>query len=215
MTARPLGRFVNTRYSHLISELSIHGPICHVGSLINRPDVTSEMVARWRSNFEGAEPFKFTGIDLFDGPNVDVVADLTNPDFGAEHPELKNKFGLVICRALLEHVSDPFAVARNVQLMIKPGGHLYCSTPWVWGFHAYPDDYWRLSFSALGVLFPELIWVKRFYEGTKEGVGVEHVDSARERKLFQFTEVTSEVGKAISDRAMPYLSITAIGQKPL
>jgi hypothetical protein len=210
---RRLGRVIKTRYPQLIREVGIKGPICQVGSLISDPAATPDMVENFRGNFSTAEPFDFTGIDLNPGPNVDVIADLCEDSFEKDNRGLKGKFGFIICRSVLEQTKDPFAAARHINYMLKPGGHLYLSNPWVWGYHSHPDDYWRISFSALGLLFPDLEWVRRWYEGTQAGIGIEPRNLEAERKLFQFNGVTSEAGQLLSDKAMPYLNIVAIGRK--
>ena len=43
--------------------------------------------------------------------------------------------------------------AKQMERVLKPGGFLYVSVPWVWEFHAFPSDYWRFSLPALDVLF--------------------------------------------------------------
>ena len=45
------------------------------------------------------------------------------------------------------------------------------------------------------------------------GIGIEPRSLESERKLFQFSGVTSEAGQLLSDKAMPYLNIVAIGRK--
>lgn len=40
----------------------------------------------------------------------------------------KNKFDIITCMELLEHVPDPNAVVAHCQQMLKPGGHLFLST---------------------------------------------------------------------------------------
>ncbi len=210
---RRLGRVIKTRYPQLIRETGIVGPICQVGSLISDPNATLDMVDNFRSNFSTAEPFDFTGIDIKPGPNVDLIADLCEDSFEKDNCALREKFGFIICRSVLEQTKNPFVAARHISFMLKPGGHLYLSNPWVWGYHSYPHDYWRISFSALGLLFPGLIWVRRWYEGTQAGIGIEPRNLEAERKLFQFSEVTSEAGQVLSDKAMPYLNIVGIGRK--
>jgi hypothetical protein len=181
--------------------------------LFNSEEATEEDVARWRKTFEHLAPGGLVGIDLFAGPNVDVVADLCSPDFARDHPELVGNFGVVFASALLEHVQQPFDAARNIELMIRPGGHLFYAGPWVWGYHPYPDDYWRISHSGLKVLFPGLEWVRSWYGGTNKNVGIELTDPKYERSLFRQTQ-SGGVGAALSDQSLPYLNIGAIGQKP-
>jgi SAM-dependent methyltransferase len=203
-------RQIDGSFSLLLSRYQVDGPVCHVGSKVYDDD--RSLVDRWRSNFANLNNTEFVGIDLEAGLNVDVVADLSGPEFFNLHPELAGRFGFVFCSALLEHVQNPFVTAANVAKLLKPEGCLYYSGPWVWGYHAYPDDYWRISISGLKVLFPDFDWLDWYYQGTKPKVGLGIKDLVLERKLFVFTPVTG-VGSLISDRAMPYLNVTAIGRK--
>jgi SAM-dependent methyltransferase len=197
----------------IIERCKISGPVCHVGSKFNKPDVSDDTVRRWRANFEPPAKAGFVGIDLFDGYNVDVVADICADEFAANNPDLLGRFGMVVCRALLEHVPNPFAAARNIIMLIKPGGHLYYNGPWVWGFHPYPSDYWRISFEALKVLFPRLTWKEWWYSGIKDNVALAIDRPELERKLFA-QPTTAGFSTLITDRGMPYLNIGAIGQLP-
>jgi SAM-dependent methyltransferase len=188
------------------------GPICHVGSLINNENPTDEQAASFRRNFAHLKNPEVVGIDLFPGKNVDVTADLCSESFSTDNPSIVGKFGLVLCWALLEHVQNPFVAAKNISALLRPGGHLYFSGPWSWGYHSYPDDYWRISFSGLKVLFPDVAFDQWWYTGTNIKVGIEITSPDLERKLFAQTSVTGVV-TLISDRGMPYLQIGAIGRK--
>lgn len=188
----------------------ISGPVCHVGSKFYTGDETT--VAAHRASW----PAEFVGIDIFPGLNVDVVADLCDPDFFAKNPGLENHFGCVYASALLEHVDDPFGAARNLAGMVRPGGHIMYVGPWVWGYHAYPDDLWRFSFSGIRKLFPGLEWCEWYYSGETKNVGVRINDVAMERKLFRVTlseEQSATVPGKLSDKALPYLNVGAVGRK--
>lgn len=203
---------IDCSFETVLKTHAMRGPFCHVGALINKEDVSEEVVARWRKMFLKIDPAGFTGIDLFSGPNVDVVADLCDPHFADEHPELIGKFGTVFCYALLEHVQNPFHAAVAINSLIAPGGHLYYGGPWTWGYHAYPGDYFRISFDGLEVLFPELEWRQRWYMSTKQGIGLE-LDPRREKRIFRLHNVDG-VSSLLTDIGLPYLNLGAVGQKP-
>ena len=208
----PYARLIDTSYDALFGEAALQGPVCHVGSLLNRETANAKDVARWRGKFERLAPGGFVGVDLFSGLNVDVTADLCAADFATRHPELLGRFGVVIALALLEHVENPFDAARNIGLMIRPGGHLFYLGPWVWGYHPYPDDYWRISHSGLTLLFPELDWVRRWYSGTNKDVGIEITHPKYERAIFRQMQAEGH-GARLSGQGLPYLNIGAIGRK--
>jgi SAM-dependent methyltransferase len=45
------------------------------------------------------------------------------------------RFDLVVCAQMIEHATDPFAVATELMGLLKPGGHLYIEVPY--------DETWR------------------------------------------------------------------------
>lgn len=91
------------------------------------------------------------GVDMQDGPGVDVVHDLEQPiDIGL--------FDHVDCCSVLEHVRCPWLMAENIEHLMRPGASLLVSVPFVWRMHGYPSDYWRMTPEALRVLFPNVRW---------------------------------------------------------
>lgn len=79
-------------------------------------------------------------------------------------PIVGEKFDLGICMDLLEHVSNPFLVAKNIMDSLNPGAYLYVTAPFVWEIHGYPQDFWRFTPDGLEELFrdmeAELIYVE-------------------------------------------------------
>ncbi len=97
---------------------------------------------------------EYVGLDMAAGPGVDVVGDISKELCGL--PE--GHFSLVICCSVLEHVERPWMMAENITRLTRPGGRLYMSVPWVWRYHAYPDDYVRFSWRGIDTLLPEFSW---------------------------------------------------------
>ncbi len=94
------------------------------------------------------------GCDLMAGDNVDVQLDLT-----AEHALVaqalgQRSFDTVFCISVLEHVPDVFAACRNIAALLRPGGSLFVSVPFVFRYHGYPGDLWRFTPEAVCALFP-------------------------------------------------------------
>ncbi|MDP1683388.1 MAG: class I SAM-dependent methyltransferase [Burkholderiales bacterium] len=124
---------------------AVDGPILEIGS----KDYGS--TSSFRDTYRGVE---YVGLDMEAGPGVDVVADLTQGTgaLPCEH------FALGICCSVLEHVRRPWVMAEHITSLIRPGGTLYMSVPWVWRYHAYPDDYFRFSWRGIEELFPAFTW---------------------------------------------------------
>lgn len=145
------------QYQYLTKHIpKVDGPVLEVGS---------RAVNGMTTDYRKVYPDGFVGLDLFPGEGVDVVADLTK---GVE-PGQEGRYALVICCSVLEHVEDPWAMARSITKLLRPGGKAYISVPWVWRYHAYPDDYWRFTWSGIRKLFPDLEWNDPEFSTTREG----------------------------------------------
>ena len=86
-------------------------------------------------------------IDLFPGPGVDIVADAHDlhmiPDGTAD---------MVMSANTLEHVKFPQQVVAEMYRILKPGGRIYISVPFVFPYHADPDDFYRFTPQGLRLL---------------------------------------------------------------
>ena len=76
------------------------------------------------------------------GP-VQVVAD------AADLPFRDASFDMVISESLLEHCPEPERVIAEIQRVVRPGGYVYCSVPFLYPFHASPGDYTRFTLAGL------------------------------------------------------------------
>jgi len=95
------------------------------------------------------------GLDMQDGPGVDVVHDLEKPYSG--------QFDHVDCCSVLEHVARPWLLAQNIQNVMVPGASLVVSVPFSWRVHGYPSDYWRMTTEAVALLFDKVKWDRLVY----------------------------------------------------
>ena len=79
-------------------------------------------------------------------PEFDLCAPLTEDQ----------RFDVVICEQVLEHVPDPWAAVENLRLLCVPGGRVVVSTPFLIKIHELPEwrmyDYWRFTPRGLRTL---------------------------------------------------------------
>jgi SAM-dependent methyltransferase len=62
---------------------------------------------------------------------------------------------VVFCEQVLEHVRDPCRAARTLHDLLRPGGRLIVSTPFMIRIHTEPTDYWRFTPDGLRVLLEQ------------------------------------------------------------
>ncbi|HFD92326.1 MAG TPA: class I SAM-dependent methyltransferase [Gammaproteobacteria bacterium] len=177
------------------------------------PEITGAVLEIGSKDYGNTSSFRdhyieneYVGIDMEAGNNVDQVIDLTHGT-GDLPP---NYFSLVVCCSVLEHVRKPWVMAENITRLVRTGGALYMSVPWVWRYHPYPDDYYRFSWRGIIELFPDFEW-KHIYYSTNVP-----------NEFFEVTDDTIETDNklAIKKRGfkgkrkyLPYLMINMLGFK--
>jgi SAM-dependent methyltransferase len=90
---------------------------------------------------------------------------LTYPEFDICATSVKDAdVDLVVCEQVLEHVRDPYLAVRNLTRLVRPGGLVLVSTPFLVRLHAHPEDHWRFSPSGMRLLLEagglEVVWVR-------------------------------------------------------
>jgi len=87
---------------------------------------------------------------------IDADYRILNPEYGhpliegfAMIPEYANHFGTIIMVSVFEHVENPYVVSDAVYQLLKPGGYLINSTPFLFPYHPSPEDNFRYSPEAL------------------------------------------------------------------
>ncbi len=81
--------------------------------------------------------------DIFYYKEVDLVANaeqLPLPDGSVDG---------ILCESLLEHVPHPEKIVAEMYRVLKPGGAMYIVIPFVYPFHACPNDFYRWSITGL------------------------------------------------------------------
>ena len=93
---------------------------------------------------EGA---KVVCVDIEAKPGVDLVADAHDM-----HMVANDSVDFVTSVSVLEHVRYPHKVMKEIYRILKPGGIIYINVPFVFPFHADPDDYYRFSYKGIEIL---------------------------------------------------------------
>lgn len=85
---------------------------------------------------------KYIGIDIKDGPNVDMVVSV----YQLELCFARHLFDAVLCLNIFEHLTEIVRALDEIKEVLIPKGHFCVSMP-AFGFpkHDYPKDYWRIT----------------------------------------------------------------------
>lgn len=90
-------------------------------------------------------------------PTTDVVG------LADKLPFKDNSLDAVLCLNVLEHVRNPFKVAKEIVRVLKQNGELYCVVPFLQPYHAYPDHFYNMSSSGLKNLFCDGMEIKKSF----------------------------------------------------
>lgn len=71
-------------------------------------------------------------------------------------PFLDGSFDLVVSLSAFEHIPHPWIAAREVQRVLKDGGHVHVETAFLQPLHDYPSHYFNMSDQGLKEIFPEI-----------------------------------------------------------
>lgn len=115
-------------------------------------------------------PWRYCGIDLAAGPNVDIVvpseANWTN--IGDE------AFDVIVTVSTLEHTRRPWLVVKEIARITKHGGTGCICVPHTWFKHDNPIDCWRIFPEGMRTIIedaglkPLTIYMRRYPESPPE-----------------------------------------------
>lgn len=83
-------------------------------------------------------------VDKYDNsPQIDRHDDIEDLQFPDDH------FDAIVCWSVLEHVPSPQRAISEMHRVLKPGGLIWVQLPFLFPYHADPQDYWRVTPSGL------------------------------------------------------------------
>ncbi|MDR1802944.1 MAG: class I SAM-dependent methyltransferase [Treponema sp.] len=86
--------------------------------------------------FFNEKPFKYIGVDMVEGSNVDIV--LKKP---YQWEEISDSFcDVLICGQVFEHIEFPWITISEIARVVKPGGLICIIAPSMAKLHRFPVD---------------------------------------------------------------------------
>ncbi len=158
---------------------------------------------------------------------VDVYPSLTADIVMAPacvYPFADNAFDGISCLAVLEHVEEPWSVAREFHRMVKPGGKVFIDWPFLQPVHGYPSHFYNATREGLARMFREgfdlitldtfpnqtpdhtLTWILREFVDAiaDEGLRAEFLDASLGDVL------STSPGQGLWSRVLPTLNSRAL-----
>jgi len=93
----------------------------------------------------------YVGVDVYTETTRQIGAASVFYD-GKRLPFADGSFSSVLCNQVLEHVFEPDEFLAEVRRVLKPGGRLLLTVPFVWDEHEQPHDFARYSSFGLQAL---------------------------------------------------------------
>ncbi len=133
--------------------------------LLKYPSVESVLVVGaghdpYRHMFPGVGQYVRVDIVAVQGC-TDVVGDALALPFEEAH------FNCILASECMEHLANPFLFVRELARILKPGGTVILTVPFMYHHHPDPDDYWRPTATSLERLFASFPEVEVMPQGNR------------------------------------------------
>lgn len=129
-------------------------PMCNIGSSTDHfRRVEQPYIDKYLFEPARSKKLEVIHVDAKPASGVDLVGDLTDPQFLAHLAELDIRS--VMCCNLLEHVTDRRVICDGILSILKPGGYLIATVPNKFPYHEDPiDTMFRPGVKDLVAAFP-------------------------------------------------------------
>ena len=132
---------------------------------------------------EDIEEYVRFDIEPHDGL-TDVIGDIHEAPFD------DNSFDCIFAIEVMEHLENPFLFKKEIKRMLKKGGSMVLTVPFIFHMHADPFDYWRPTKMALSELFDDFDELSISNQGNRLHVILDLISTAfRNNNLFKILRI--------------------------
>jgi SAM-dependent methyltransferase len=130
---------------------------------------------------------------LFDTPSYEVAPNYPYVDIQNLSNYKENSWDFIVLDEVLEHVANPWLAISELYRLLKSGGYLITSSPFLVPIHKCPADYWRFTEDGLRVLLSAFQSVEVYSWGNSSVISdiamnmMMTVNEAKERGIFTET----------------------------
>ena len=137
----------------LFSELSSSHSLLDIGQSLRLHSKTAMSIC---------QNYKTLDLNRFE-EYPDYLVDICDPMVLAA---IEERFDFVTCFSLLEHTYQPFLACQNLVGLVRKGGKIYGSAPFLYPRHSPTDlsyqDYFRFTRDAYAILFPNVASIELY-----------------------------------------------------
>jgi SAM-dependent methyltransferase len=149
--------FTQENYDFLPADLAARSGIVHTDNISSwgHDGIATQIIESHDAGLvlDAGSGFKSTvyehvvNLEVVGYPSTDVLG------VGEHLPFADGTFDAALSLNVLEHVRDPFRCAAEIARVVRPGGKLYASAPFLQPYHGYPHHYYNMTASGLENLF--------------------------------------------------------------
>ena len=138
---------------------------------------------------------------FFDYPDFQI--DLSDENLEIEKTPLYQKFDVIICLAVLEHVYNPFIAIKNLKKMLKKNGTFYGYVPFLYFYHAPKSlifqDFYRYTKDGLVYLFKDFREITLFPNRGRIPTGLHILMGSLWKKFLEINIISLLLNKITSN----------------
>jgi len=115
---------------------------------------------------------------------TDVIGDIHEAPFD------DNSFDCIFAIEVMEHLENPFLFKKEIKRILKKGGLMVLTVPFIFHMHADPFDYWRPTKMALSELFDDFDELSISNQGNRLHVILDLISTSfRNNNLFKILRI--------------------------